>query len=402
MMGLVFGLLDRFGGKKRKQEKARKKELAGDLDAAVSLFLEAEEPSEAARVLLLKADGVSDPNQRMVICAQAARVGSGSEAGEEAAKRQAVLAFDLIKASQGAKMQGELIRAAEALERVGEWERAVEAYVMVGDTEAEIRVLKEAGAIDRLETRLRETSTEARKSRDRAQLLRRIRDLDMIGERREALRCAREWLAREHDDQIQLELDRVASRLVSGPVALLEIHGEPTRFVLGTEVTIGRARADIVVSSNAISRQHLRLFRRDGEAHVEDLDTRNGTMLAGARVRGAMPIGSGLDLSLAGQVPCKLVPSTDPNAVIIEIAGDRHLAPLGPLGIGAWHIVDAHDGEDRFIVLRTSEGAEPPHMAGYRLGMQIELSAGDEIRDGRGGKIVIAVPDPGRPTVSIR
>ena len=64
-------------------------------------------------------------------------------------------------------------------------------------------------------------------ARDRAQLLRRIRDLDAIGERREALRCAREWLAREHDEQIQLEKDRVASRLISGPIALLELNGEP-------------------------------------------------------------------------------------------------------------------------------------------------------------------------------
>ena len=398
----MFGLLDRFGGKKRKEERARNKELAGDLDAAIALFMAAECAGEVARLLLLKADGEADPNQRMVLCAQAARVGAGTAHGSEAAKRKAVLAYDLIKGTQGAKMQGELLRAAAELEAVGAWELAVEAYVAVGDTEAEIRVLKEAGAIERLEDRLQATSQEARRERDRAQLLRRMRDLDAIGERREALRCARQWLERGHDDQIQLEMDRVSHRLISGPIALLDLHGAPTRIVLGTEVTVGRARADIIVASTAISRQHLRLFRRDGAAYAEDLDTRNGTTLSGARVRGALAIGDGLELELAGRVPCKLSPTTSPEAVRIEMAGEVHLAPLGPLRIGVWQLVDAHDGEDRFIVLRTPDGAQPPHMGNYRLGFQIELCIGDEIREQRDGRIVLAVPDPSRPTMSIR
>ncbi len=399
---LVFGLLKRFGAKRRKEGQARNKELAGDLHAAVRLFLDAELPQEAARVLLLEADAEADPKRRMMMCAQAARVGVGTPEGEEAAKRKAVLAFDLLRDAKGTPMHGEMLRIAAELEKVGEWERAVDAYVLVGDTEAEIRVLEEAGAIERLEDRLSATSIDARRDRERAQLLRRIRDLDLIGERREALRCGRQWLEQQHDEQIQLEVDRVGSRLISGPVAWLEIRAEALRFVLGAEITIGRARADIIVGSNAVSRQHLRLFRRGGEPHVEDLDTQNGTLIAGARVTRPLPVGSGLELTLAGRVPCKLTPSAVPVGLVVEIGGERHLAPLGPLCLGDWQLVDAHDGDERFIVLRTPEIGSPPYMGGYRLGRQVELCVGDEIREQRAGEVVLAVPDPGRHDRTLR
>ncbi len=397
----MFGLFDRFRGNKRNEERARNKELAGDLDAAVQLFVAAERSDEAARVLLLKADAEADVHQRLVLCAQAARIGEGTARGEEAARRKAVLAYDLVRATKGTPMHGELYRAAEELERVGEWERAVEAYVVLGDVDAEIRVLKEAGAIERLEQRLRETSVHARKERDRAELLQRLRDLDAIGERREALRSARQWLAVEHDEVIQLEVDRITQRLVAGPTVTLELHGEPVQLVFGAEVTIGRARADVVVASSGISRQHLRLFLRDGEPHVEDLKTRNGTTLAGARVQGVLAIGAGLDLELAGQIACRLTPSRAPNGVHIDVAGTRYLAPLGPLHVGDWTLVDAHDGDERFIVLRAPDGAPAPHMGSYRLGRQIELSAGDAIAATRGGPVLVAVPDD-RPTLSVR
>ena len=105
---------------------------------------------------------------------------------------------------------------------------------------------------------------------------------------------------------------------------------------------------------------------------------------------------------LSGQVGCRLTPSSSPDGVLVEVAGECHLAPLGPLVVGGWEVVDAHDGEERYVVLRTAEGSEPPHMGGYRLGPQIELCMGDELRATREGPVVLAVPDPSRPTLSIR
>jgi hypothetical protein len=395
MMQPVFGLFDRFGGKERKEALAKKKELAGELEKATELYLEAELPGEAARLLLLRADAEADPNKRMVLCAQAARVGEGTEEGEAAQRRKALLGFDVVKASQGATMHGELVRVATELESCGAWEQAAEAYRMAGDTEAEIQVLKDAGAIEELEERLRQTSQQAKHERDRTQLLRRLRDLDRIAERRVALKSALEWLEREPDEQVELEVDRIRSKLLDGPSIELIVHGIPTRYVLGTTVTVGRAHADIVIHSSAISRQHLKLSRGKDGPVVEDLETRNGTTLAGARLSDAMPVSGGLSLELAGQVPCRIEPAypDDPSGpVAIQIAGEHYVVPLGPLRIGGWVIVDAHHGEDRFIVLHTLEGRDPPHMGGFRLAHEIELCEGDELCEERGGEVTIAVP----------
>ncbi|MEZ4440149.1 MAG: FHA domain-containing protein [Polyangiaceae bacterium] len=392
-----MGFFDRLRGRHRAESRAKKRELAGDLEKATELYLEADRPEEAVRLLLLRADAEGDPHKRMVLCAQAARIGEGTEAGDEALKRKARLGFDVVKGAQGATMKGELVRVAQELETAGDWETAAEAFRLAGDTEAEIRVLKEAGAIEQLEERLHATSAVAKKERDRAQLLRRMRDLDSIAERRLALKAGSEWLDRERDEQIELEVERIRQKLVAGPVLELTVHGIPTTYVLGEQVTIGRARADIVVHQSGVSRQHLRLHREDGRALVEDLDTRNGTTIAGgARVTGSIPIGSGLSLELAGQVPCRLEPvlASEPDGPIaVQVGGKHYVVPLGPLRIAGWLLTDAHHGSDRFVVLRTLDGRDPPHKAGYQLAREIELSEGDEIRDGRDGEVIIAVPE---------
>lgn len=410
----VFGLFDRLGigSAKRREAKARKLELGGDLDGAAALYVEAERPEDAARVLLLRADAESDPEKRMVICAQAARVGEGSEVGAEAKRRKARLNFDLVRSTAGGAMHGELTRVGAELEEVGDWQTAAEAYALAGDREAEIRVLKEAGDIERLEERLREGSEKARRERDREQLLRNLRDMDAIAERRRALASAEAWLERVDDEQVELEVDRIRSRLLAGPDLTLEVWGVRQRFVLGSELTIGRAHADIVVPSSSISRQHLRLYRADDVAMIEDLGTRNGTMLAGAKISGGLPIGEGLSLELAGRVPCRIEPlslrragGASPEskrrggvdtAFLLEIGGEVYVCPLGPLVVGEWRITDAHDGDARFVVLRTSKEGQPPVMGSYRLAHEIELCLGDELYEERGGDVVLSVPRDGQ------
>ena len=258
----MFGLLDRLSGKKRRAERARRKEMAGDLQAAAELYLKAELPAEAARVLLLSADAVADPERRIVICAQAARVGEGTEVGQQARRRKALLSYDLAVSAPGATMHGELLTVAGELEACDEWEKAAQAYSLAGDEEAELRVLREAGAIERLESRLHEEAESRRFERDRRQLLRKITDLDSFAERREALRLADQWLETHTDEQVQHELVKIRGRLLSGPLLTLQVEGSTQRFALGSEVTLGRSGATITVHSRAVSRQHLRLFRQ--------------------------------------------------------------------------------------------------------------------------------------------
>jgi pSer/pThr/pTyr-binding forkhead associated (FHA) protein len=67
---------------------------------------------------------------------------------------------------------------------------------------------------------------------------------------------------------------------------LLKGQGAPPVIELKLErLVLGRAdNVDIVVDSEEVSRQHVRLTRIDDEYQVEDLDSRNGVYLNGLKV----------------------------------------------------------------------------------------------------------------------
>jgi len=60
------------------------------------------------------------------------------------------------------------------------------------------------------------------------------------------------------------------------------------------DIVVGRSeKADIILDDYSVSRRHARLFRRDDGWFVEDLGSRNGTLLNGRAVSGSAPLGAG-------------------------------------------------------------------------------------------------------------
>lgn len=67
------------------------------------------------------------------------------------------------------------------------------------------------------------------------------------------------------------------------------------------EVIIGRSsRAHLLLADRALSREHARLFRRDGGWFVEDMGSRNGTTWNGQRIEGQRRLSEGDHLGLGG------------------------------------------------------------------------------------------------------
>jgi pSer/pThr/pTyr-binding forkhead associated (FHA) protein len=59
-------------------------------------------------------------------------------------------------------------------------------------------------------------------------------------------------------------------------------------FTLDDEVTVGRGGGcGIVLDDSFVSQVHARVFRRNGDVYVEDLGSRNGTLLNGRPVERA-------------------------------------------------------------------------------------------------------------------
>ncbi|MBK8256207.1 MAG: FHA domain-containing protein [Polyangiaceae bacterium] len=397
MLGLPMGLFDLFsrGKDENRKKAARAKELAGDLEGAVEAYLDANLTDDAARVLLLRADAERSPEKRMAFCALALSTATDVELQKKARGRKALLGFDLLKGKGASVLTSEVLGVARELEEADELERAADAYALAGDTEGEVRVLTAAGAIERLEERLRATEMSAKSENERVTVLRKIADFDRTAERRSALSACDAWLAKHHDEKVAGLALAIRARLLRGPIVDLVVDGERRRFVIGGEVTLGRD-GTIPIGARAVSRKHVRLFREGGAAMVEDLGTRNGTTLAGARLMAPVPVGDGITIKLGGEIPCVLTPlaATEDRGALIEISvsGDKYYATLGTLSLFGWHIVEQHDGAASYVVLRTPAGGMPPFLGEYQLAHEVELCAGDAIAKARGGRARLTAP----------
>jgi len=93
-------------------------------------------------------------------------------------------------------------------------------------------------------------------------------------------------------------------------------------------ITLGRGdAASIKVTSNAVSRQHARIFLKDGRPHVVDLKSLNGTTLNGEPV----PVPSAMrpgDVVLMGEIPVQWLAEAAPES----ISGGFQANPLGAAG----------------------------------------------------------------------
>jgi sigma-B regulation protein RsbU (phosphoserine phosphatase) len=71
----------------------------------------------------------------------------------------------------------------------------------------------------------------------------------------------------------------------------------------GPEIVIGRgANSTLVLPDSRVSRRHVRIVERDGGWWVEDLDTRNGTLLNGEKIAGVARLIAGDRLGIGGSV----------------------------------------------------------------------------------------------------
>ncbi len=400
-MPAAMGLWDRirgFGPQGYRARRARELLRGGDLERAIEAFLGAHQPDEAAKLWLTRAEAEASLAKRMVFFQHAAETALDPDLKRKAEARRARLAFDLIR-DKGAVVKGELTVVAEQLIAAGEPLLAAEAFAIIGDAEGEIRALTAAGAIERLEERL---AGDAQRSRETNQInaaLLRLKDLDQTGERRAALALARELGGA--DRRVEDLARVIRQRLVRGPLCELSVHGTAMLLALGDEVTIGRGEAAIVVESRALSRKHLRLYRdAEGRALAEDLGTRNGTSLGGARLAGPVPVGDRLSLLLGGEIECSLTSDGAGGPLTVEIAGGRYVAPLGRFALPLSAESRAHirlDGpggdEASFVVLETTVEA-PMFRGGLQLGPLVELALGDQLGAERTGDPALVVGKP--------
>jgi len=385
-------VFDRFFGKGRDAEKARKAELRGDFVKAVELFVEAERPGEAARVMLLRGDAEPDHRARLQHYTHAARLApDGTDENKLARKKRALLMLALSgDVTLSAVHRRDVDDAARELEAIGEHDKAAEAYAQLGDSEGEARALASAGDVDRLEFLL---ASEQHKERGERKRRDRQAEVDLLltsGRRREALELL-DLLARESPDDATTR-ERIAglrARLAKGPIVTIALHGARLSLAFAREIVIGRSEGTVLVPSNAVSRRHLAIAHEGGQFVVRDLGSRNGTQLRGLPLRGALPVGEGLTVTLGREVPVSLTPSRAiAGALEIEVAGQRITSTFGraALGVGDWALCEAADG-----LVELAATSPTPFLSDVAMGDGSTLFIGDTFTTIRGGSPALKV-----------
>jgi hypothetical protein len=384
-----MALFDKWFGKGRVVAQARAAELRGDLARAAELFGEAGSVEEVGRVMMMRGEAETDARARLQYFTQAARIAPEGEIQRTARLKRAELLLALAgDTAVSAVARHEVIDAARDLEAIGEPLKAAEAYARAGDKEGEARALQAAGDVDRLEFLLSTEQFAERTSRARDE---RTKDVDLMircGKRREALAVLEELLASDPDDApLRERANGLRGRRVRGPIVRFEALGSRFVFVTGKEVVVGRTEGAIVVPSNAVSREHLRLSREGDTVVVRDLESRNGTQLRGINLKGAIAIGEGLELKLGKEVPLRVRPSTTlTGAVEIDVAGTSYVACLGPCGTPIEGFGLAA-GADDWIELVT-DGTRA-YLGDVELVPRATLLVGDAVSSTRGGEPVL-------------
>jgi DNA-binding winged helix-turn-helix (wHTH) protein len=89
--------------------------------------------------------------------------------------------------------------------------------------------------------------------------------------------------------------------VAGGPVCRLIWHGESIEVPAGQSI-IGRDRGCAVqIDADSVSRQHARLSVDGRDASIEDLGSKNGTWVAGERIRGPVSLTGGICFRLGSE-----------------------------------------------------------------------------------------------------
>lgn len=94
------------------------------------------------------------------------------------------------------------------------------------------------------------------------------------------------------------------ARSGGGPVGTITVvdgpmQGSQLNISALSSVVMGRSRdSDFLLGDDFASSRHARLFRRGSDWYVEDLDSRNGTLIGGVRIDQAERVGAGTDIRM--------------------------------------------------------------------------------------------------------
>ena len=325
-------------------------EAAGNVDLAAERYGLAGEHADAVRMHLARAARAPDRHREIAALRDAMRW-----AGEDPALRRQAAAALGRALWEGAKAEGiaterdrqKVREAAELLVLGDDHSLAGEALEAIGDHLAAANAYSAGGLVERMESALEKDEDLQGKAREEADAFAGYETHMRVGRRDDArAELVRAVAATNAIGEYRRLLDQLDTALLTAGKVDIRRRSKPLIVACAaTKMVLGRDQlCDLTLRAGGVSRQHAEIEWTNDAFVLRDLDSRNGTSLAGMPLAGRVPLAGKGRFGLGDE--CSIDFECEGGTLILRVANglDRGFAliasqdgkriDLAPLGLG--------------------------------------------------------------------
>ncbi|HEY0192612.1 MAG TPA: FHA domain-containing protein [Kofleriaceae bacterium] len=364
-------------------------EAAGDVELAAERYALAGELAGAVRMHLARAARAGTRIAELAALRDALRW-----AGDEPAlRRQASNAlgrtlWESVRAEGIAteRDRGKVREAAELLVAGDNHALAGEALETIGDHQGAAHAYSAGGLVEKMEAALAKDDAAQHAVHEETDAFAGYQTAMHIGRRDEARsELARAIAAASAASEYRRLLDRLDTALLSAGKLELRRRGVPAIVVCAApRVVLGRdPLCDLSLRAGGVSRQHAEIEQAGDVFRLRDLDSRNGTSLAGLRLAGAVPLVGAGQLGLG-----------DECAIDFETLTQAAPASPGVLGEARVLVLKVRGGLDRGVALVVGAEGVPIDLGALGLPIDLTFQRGRPLLGRAPGKPVMFNDEP--------
>jgi hypothetical protein len=298
-------------------------EAAGNVDLAAERYGLAGEHDGAVRMHLARAARAGNRLAEIAALRDAMRwAGDDVELKRRAAAALGKALYEAAKAEGIAteRDRGKVREAADLLVTGEEHALAGEALETINDHLGAATAYSAGGLVERMEQALAKDDASANQARDEKDAFASYETAMRIGRRDEArTELARAVAVASHAGEYRRKLDQLDTALLTAGRVELRRRGKPLIVACAADkLVLGRDQlCDLALRAGGVSRQHAEI-ERDGKSFtLRDLDSRNGTSIAGLPLAGRVPLAGTGRFELGDE--CALDFEAD-DALIVTVA----------------------------------------------------------------------------------
>lgn len=326
-------------------------EAAGNVDLAAERYALAGEYEGAVRMHLARAARAGSRQTEIAALRDALRwAGDDPQLRKQAAKALGRALWESIRA-EGIATERDRTKVREAADMLVLGEdhaTAGEALEAIGDHQAAALAYSAGGLVDKMEQALTKEDQLYLRAREESDGFAAYETDMRVGRRDDARsELQRAIAAAEQAGEYRRLLDQLDTALLTAGKVELKRRGKPIVVACAAQkIVLGRdPLCDLALRAGGVSRQHAEIERMpDGSFQLRDLDSRNGTSVAGLPLVGKVPLaGTGrfglgdecsLDFETTGNVLVLRVTNGIDRGAALIAGGEGERLALDGLGIG--------------------------------------------------------------------